>query len=77
MGSNALSVIRATYRLLKKVSIIKVGVIIAGDHYRQQHGEAKPQAKEFVTRELHYLWDLDSIPAILLCQECVPEIWIL
>ena len=65
MGSNALSVMRTTYSLLEKVSIIKVGVIVAGDHHRQQHGEAKPQAKEFVTRELHYLRDLDSIAPIL------------
>jgi len=38
---------------MEKVSIIKVMIIVAGDHQRQQHVEAKPQAKESVSRKLH------------------------
>ena len=41
---------KTTYQLFGGMVIIPV--VVGGNHQRQQHVEAKPQAKEFVTLEL-------------------------
>jgi hypothetical protein len=60
---------KTTYQLFGGMVIIPV--VVGGNHQRQQHVEAQPQAKESVSLELPHCLDLGSTYATT---EVIPRI---